>query len=450
MNSDTQTKSNRHNIGIIFLIIFIDLIGFSIIFPLYPAMLDYYLPMSQSSGGPLAWVIQKLQAITPATGQQASFYTYVLFGGILGFLYSFLQFIASPLWGSYSDRVGRKKVLTYTTIGTFLSHGIWVISGSFWMLVASRFIGGVMAGNVSVATAVIADCTDNKNRAKGMAVIGIAFGLGFTLGPAMGGLLSKINLVELYPGLAAYGVNPFSMPALVAFILVMGNLYWIKKQLSETLPEEKREKEVHIMSPWQRVRNILSVDHPAIARLLLVSFIFSTSFSGMEATLTFLTFERFAFSPVDNGYLFVLIGMCLIFTQGFVVRRFAATVGEGTLAKIGILCGVFAFIVMSYARSLPTLWLGAAFLAFGVALVNPTLSALVSFFSSPKTQGRHLGAFRAAGALARACGPLLAALAYFYWGSATTYLLGAIVLIPSMIVMLSLVRFNDELAQAKA
>ena len=159
----TDPKQGKRTLGIIFLTLFIDLVGFSIIFPLFPAMLDYYLPNGAGDGSLLGQLIAPLSAMAERSGaEDPRFMTAVLFGGILGSLYSILQFICAPLWGAYSDRVGRRKVLLITIAGLALSYAAWFFAASFWVLVLARVLGGAMGGNLSVATAAVADSTTRE------------------------------------------------------------------------------------------------------------------------------------------------------------------------------------------------------------------------------------------------------------------------------------------------
>ena len=158
-----EKQSAKGSLGIIFTTVFIDLVGFSIIFPLFPAMLKYYLEREDPEsllGEMTGW----LDSITLTGGADTSFYTTVFFGGILGFIYSLLQFVFSPIWGRLSDRHGRRPVLLFTLAGTALSYLIWIFSGSFLLLVLSRLLGGIMSGNLAVATAAVADVTSKENR----------------------------------------------------------------------------------------------------------------------------------------------------------------------------------------------------------------------------------------------------------------------------------------------
>jgi hypothetical protein len=209
---------SKRILKLIFLTMFLDLVGFSIIFPMFPAMAKYYLAID-SDNFILKGMMNLISNIQSYSSGPSEMSTIVLFGGLLGALYSLLQFIAAPLWGGISDRIGRRPVLLISVFGLWISYMIWIFSGSFTLLVLARIIGGFMSGNLSIASAIVSDVTDDKNRSKGMAFIGIAFALGFVIGPAMGGILSLYNPIALNPEWADYGINPFSTPAALAAVL---------------------------------------------------------------------------------------------------------------------------------------------------------------------------------------------------------------------------------------
>jgi MFS family permease len=430
--------NQKRTLGIVFLTLFLDLVGFSIIFPLFPAMLDYYLPGGSGDGSLLGQIVAPLAAWAERSGaEDPRFMTAVLFGGILGSLYSILQFVFAPLWGAYSDRVGRRKVLLITIAGLALSYVAWFVAASFWVLVISRIIGGIMGGNLSVATAAVADSTSREKRAGGLAIVGVAFGLGFIVGPAIGGLSAKIDLLEFVPQLEAIGVNPFSMPALISLLLTLINLIWVARRFEETLPEEQRAAAHREKRPPALFR-IFTTGGPYIRRTNLLYLIFMFAFSGMEFTLTFLAVERFAFSPAQNGGMFVFIGIILILVQGGIVRRLSGPLGEKRLALAGLGCGSFAFICLALAFNMGFFFVALALLGISIGLASPTLSALVSLYSDESEQGANLGTFRSAGSLARAGGPLVAAFSYFAFGSQSAYLFGAIIAIIPLVMAFKL------------
>jgi MFS family permease len=428
-------------IGIVWLTLFLDLVGFSIIFPLFPAMLEYYL--SGAEGSWLAGWVEQLNAFAGGgDSDRPTFMTAVLFGGILGSLYSLLQFAAAPLWGALSDRIGRRPVLLLTVAGIALSYLIWFFASAFWLLVLARILGGLMAGNLSVATAAVADITRREQRTQGLALVGIAFGLGFIVGPAIGGLSALIDLTTIAPALASWGVNPFSVPALISFVLALVNLWWIYSHFEESLPKAKKDATAPGLVPEtthggpRLALKLFSHPLPQVRRVNAVYLLFMLAFSGMEFTLTFLAVERLAFSTVQNGLMFVFIGLILVIVQGGIVRRVSGRISEVKLAAFGMGCGFMAFVLLSQAQSKPLFFLGLACMASAVALASPTLSALVSLYSDERDQGRSLGLFRSAGSLARAFGPIIAAFLFFRFGSATAYSACALfLLIPLLLTM---------------
>ena len=410
-----------------------DLVGFSIIFPLFPHLLQYYL-LQDPENFFLKTILDLIQNVHISSNIQNNITTVVLFGGILGALYSALQFFFSPIWGSLSDRWGRKPILVTSSLGMIFSYAFWIFADSFTLLLISRFFAGLMAGNIAVATAVIGDITEKKKRAGGMALIGIAFGLGFIIGPAFGGIFSLIDFTKLYPGWVRFGINPFSAVATVAFIFSLVNFFLILFLFPETLPE-KPEKNF-------RTANLLQIFRPLPYREVnftnLVNFLFLVSFSAMEFTLVFLTTERFQFSPLHNAYLFTFVGIVSALVQGGFVRKRAHQIGEVNLSLTGFVLLFLGFLILAQTAFLILLYFGLFLIATGAALIIPCLPTIVSLGSPEAEQGRSLGVFRSLGAFGRVVGPLAGCLLYWQFGGGVTYFAAAIFLILPFILMLSL------------
>lgn len=413
-----------------FLTLFIDLIGFSIIFPLFPAMLEYYRARESATGlfGVLNGVLEHL-ALWFGTPSHDAGIT-VLFGGILGSVYSLLQFACAPVFGSISDRYGRRPVLLISLVGILISYGCWFFAGSFTLLVISRVIGGIMSANISTVSAIVSDVTTQKTRSRGMAVIGIAFGLGFTLGPALGALSSFYDLSKHFPALAAYGVNPWSMAAVIAFVLTLVNLVQVILYMPETLPRTGHGERV------ERSINPLKLFHteayPGVSRTNFAYFIFLLAFSGMEFSLTFLAHEKFGYTERQNAMLFLVIGFVLAGIQGGYVRRRADAMGPKKMALHGLFMLIPGLVIIGLAGQLKIialLYLGIIVLAAGAAQATPCLTSLASLYAPPEEQGRIMGIFRSLGALARAGGPLVACVAYWRLGASAAYYLGAFLLL---------------------
>lgn len=419
--------------------VFLDLVGFSIIFPIFPAMLDYYLRL-EGSDSLIGRFVHLLQSVSPEHNQL--FFVTVLFGGILGSLYSVLQFFCAPVWGRLSDHYGRRTILRLTVTGTALSYLLWMFSGSFVLFLVSRILAGIMAGNISVANAAMADLTESKARTRGMALVGVAFGLGFILGPAIGGLAaiwSPFTYIASEPGL---GLNPFSFPAFLALLIALLNTYWVFRVFRETLPAERRSKQT-LMRQLFRLRS----RNPRVRQAVRTYFCLMLAFSGMEFTLSFLAVERLAYGPGQIALIFLFVGFMLVLTQGLIVRRYGERIGELNCIFSGLLALVLGMVCLSFAWNTPWFYAGLAFLSVGIGLSNPSLNALVSRYAKDDEQGGELGIFRSAGSLARAFGPLIAAGVFWSFGSNLAYIGGAGMILATLLYALILPKPESDSGQ---
>lgn len=432
LKSPPLTANAKNVIKIMFLTLFLDLVGFSIIFPLFPSMAKFYLENDTNNiflNGIFSFITNNFA--------QTGISHIVLFGGILGALYSLLQFLAAPFWGSLSDKIGRRPVLLISLFFLIISYAVWFFAQSFSLLILARIIGGLMAGNISTATAVVADVTPKENRSKGMAFVGLAFALGFILGPALGGLSSKIQIGTLFPELISVGVNPFSACALLACLLSIFNFFWILLKFPETLSEENKNK-ASGKENFRSSNPILlfkPLPYKGVNLTNFGHFLFLLAFSGMEFTLTFLASERLGFNSLNNAYMFIFIGVTLAIVQGGFVRRKAHLIGEKKLTLYGLLLLIPGLLAIGFADNILVLYFGLFFLALGAGIIIPCLTSLVSLLTPAQHQGQAIGIFRSLGALSRVIGPIIASLIYYKWGSSYPYFLGSIfILIPFFII----------------
>ncbi len=411
IRSSAASKTARPlSLGVIFLTLYIDLIGFSIIFPLGPDLLRHYLAVDGDSGT-LGWLLQHITALSRSLGNE-SHLPEVLFGGVVSSLFSILQFVFAPLWGGLSDRHGRRGVLVFTVAGTALSYLLWIFSGSFWLFLAARLLAGIFGGNLSVATAAVADVTTREERSKAMGLVGAAFGLGLVTGPLIGAFSARINLADMLPSLAPLGLNPFSAPALIAFLLGLVNLVWIAARFKETRPPEARAIPGE-RRPLNPIRAILSLDNPAVRGINLVAFTYSIAFVAMEASLVFLGAERFGYTAWQNGLLMGFLGICSIITQGMIVRKLLKRLPETRVLSLGLVFSTLGLLAIGFAPAPAILYLGVGLLALGGGLVNPSTTGLISLYAGADEQGRVLGIFRSLGSLSRAITPIAAGILYW-------------------------------------
>lgn len=401
------------SLGVIFLTLYIDLIGFSIIFPLGPDLLKHYLAVDGHSGL-LGWFLEHINTLARSLGNETHL-PEVLFGGIISSLFSILQFIFAPFWGALSDKRGRRPILLFTVAGTALSYLLWVVSGSFWLFLLARLVAGAFGGNLSVATAAVADVTSRTERSKAMGLVGAAFGLGLVTGPMIGAFTAHINLLDRFPGLAAWGINPFSVPALLSLAMSVINLIWIQRRFKETRPPEVRgtPAETRLRNP---LRAILGLHDARIRGVNLVAFVYSIAFVAMEASLVFLSAERFGYTARQNGLLMGFLGVCSIITQGVIVRKILKRVPETRVLGGGLVVSSVGLLLIGFAPAPVWLYAGVGLLALGSGLVNPSTTGLISLYAGADEQGRVLGIFRSLGSLSRAITPITAGIVFWTFG----------------------------------
>ena len=449
--SASSPLPQRRILGLIFLTVFMDIVGFSIVIPLFPHLLDYYITTEGSAGT----LIGALNGAAEWMGGDTVFKKTVLFGGLLSTLYSLLQFIFSPLWGALSDRIGRRRVLTLTLAGNALSYLVWIFAAEFWVVVLTRLVCGMMAGNIAVASAAAADVTDEKDRTKGMAVVGIAIGLGFVFGPVIGGLAAPEDIVK-GAVTGSFGLNPFSVPAAIAASMALLNFILVVRYFPETLPEDRRAT---ADAKRPSVFDLATVRSSAVRRTSFANLVYQVAFTGMENTIVFLTFALFLYSPRENAWLFLFNGACMIFAQGL-ARQLVKRLGQRKVIMLGMLIASVAFVCValiptptpatpSPAWSEGAFYLGLGLISFATGLILPSVSALVSLYSDASEQGRNLGILRSAGSLARVIGPVTAALLYFHFGSHFwVYIGGALLMLPAIWVVRGLPEPESERLKA--
>ncbi len=375
---------------VLFLTVFIDLIGFGMVIP----FLSFYAREYGASG--------------------------IEVGAVVG-IYSIMQFFFAPVWGRLSDRVGRRPVILISLTASCIGYLLFGLARSLTALFISRIIAGVGGANIGTAQAYIADTTTVENRAKGMGLIGAAFGMGFILGPPLSGILSAVGIKHglhgnLLPGAAAAGL---SLTALLIALFVL-------------VESKAPNAEVRTGVPPQFDRRVWHTifERSTLFAIMLALFLTLLAVSGMETSVTLHARDRFQFQQIDMAYFFLFMGAIVAAIQGGLIGRLAKAVGEKTLVAVGTISFTIglAFVPVVYRVSL--LYVVAFFIAVGQGLTYPSLTSLVTKASPPNEHGSMLGLASGLGSLARFLGPIVSGLFYdlaqargaFFGGAALTLL----------------------------
>jgi DHA1 family tetracycline resistance protein-like MFS transporter len=371
-------RQHRVKIGVVFLIVFVDLVGFGIVIP--------FLPLYAEDFGPSPIVF-----------------------GLLMASFSAMQFVFAPILGRLSDRYGRRPILLLSLAGSVVGYLLFAFAGSLAMLFASRIIDGISGGNISTAQAVIADITDERDRTKGMGILGAAFGLGFICGPGLAALL--VGIARWLPGVAA------AITSATALVLVLLLLPETRRERVDTRPQ------LHPLSP----RNVIRVTgYPLVGACLVMVFLAIFAFSNFETTFAQLLRLRFDMNMASVGWMFVYAGVLGAVVQGGLVGRLAHRFGEQRLIGFGAAIAAVAGAVLPFAGSLVRLAAVLALLAVGHGLVAPSLSAFTSKLVPNDEVGGVMGVYQSMSSLARIAGPFWAEWVYGAMAPAAPYLSAAV------------------------
>ena len=354
---------------IIFVTVFIDLIGFGMVIPILP-----------------------LFAGTPPFNA-----TPVEIGFIVS-IYSWMQFVFSPILGKMSDRYGRRPILFVSLLGSAVGYFLIGFAGTLTLVFLGRIVSGITGGNISTAQAYIADVTTKENRAKGMGLFGAAFGLGFIFGPALAGILSK------------YGIAvPFYVAAAMSLLNATAVYFILPESRRQDLSVSAGEAASAVGNRFTELFKVL--ENSRFALITLIYFLLVTAFSIMTYAFVLYTAYRFGYNAEQNGYLFAYIGVLAIIIQGGLFGRLANKFGEAPLVAFGsmLLVGsLFAVpMVAPNAGGLTGLLIGIACFSLGNSLASPALTSLASKISDEREQGKTLGVLQSGASLARAIGPTI-------------------------------------------
>jgi MFS transporter, DHA1 family, tetracycline resistance protein len=346
-------------LAIIFLTIFVNLVGFGIIVPLLPFYAETF-------------------GASPLTI------------GLLFAVFSLCQLVAAPALGDLSDRYGRRPVLVFSLAGTVVSFVMLALAHSIALLFAARIVDGLSGGNISTARAYVADITQPKDRARAYGLIGAAFGLGFILGPAISGVLARVS---------------YTAPiwAAAAITLVATAMAWL------WLPETVHRAHAGTGNPFRYLPGLLR--RPVVRRVLAIDFMYWFAFSVFQTTFALFVARRFGFDAPRTGYFLAAFGLLGAVIQGGLIRPIVRRLGDQPTFRIGLVCAAVGLVSAAMAHSVAGLAISLVPLAFGIGFGHPTMSSLVSLVGRGDEQGRVQGAASAVESIGRTLGPI--------WGNAS-------------------------------
>ncbi len=358
---------------ILFSVVALDLIGFGIVVPILPFYAEQF--------GASATVL-----------------------GLLLTSYAAMQFLFSSPWGRLSDRIGRKRVLLITMAGSCLALVVTGLAGSLTILFVGRILGGIFGANISVASAYVTDVTTEENRSRGMGLIGAAFGIGFLLGPALGGILARFS---------------YHVPILFAALLCAINLLYASFRLAEPARHHHHEERIE--------RRVLA--HRPILWMCLIYFVFSLSVAQIEAVFAFFMMDRFGYDVLHVAYILAMMALIMILIQGGLIRVLTQKYGERLLLVAGSLLLGLSFAFVPASPSVPLLLVPLAIASCGRGICQPSLMSLVSKKSPAHLRGAVMGTFQASANLARVVGPIIAGLLYDSWQGSPFLLAAGLMLV---------------------
>ena len=382
----------RASLGTLFLTVFLDLVGFGLIIPFLPAM--------ARDLGASDFVAAALVAS-----------------------YSLMQFLAVPVWGRISDRVGRRPVLLWSIAASALGMVFLGLAQSLTTVFLARLWSGAATANIAVAQAYIADVTKPRERAKGMGIIGMGFGLGFMIGPFIGGELGHFHVLG----------HQGTLPAFVSAAFSVVNLVFALRYLPESLPPENRSTKVRKLALIDLAALRETGRLPGVRLILLIAFNSIFWFAGLQAVFRLFTLDAFHMNVEHTGRVLGLVGLISVIVQGGLIGKLNKRFGETRLLFAALVLMSVGFVLhgLSVSAGVPMFILASAVTAAGTALHMPSVSSYISRRVGPDMQGSTLGLMQSAGSLARACGPLLWGLLYDSLGLRVPFYIaaGALVLL---------------------
>jgi DHA1 family tetracycline resistance protein-like MFS transporter len=377
----------RSPLVFLFVTVFVDMIGYGIVVPLLPFYAGPY-----ASGAALV--------------------------GLLGSLYAAMQFASGPFLGGLSDRHGRRPILLLCLLGTSLAYLLLGLAQTLTSLLVAVVLAGAVSGTLATAQAYIADSTTKEDRARGLGMIGAAFGLGLIAGPAVGGLLSLHSL---------------SAPALFASVLALTNCAFGYLTVPEShAPRLRKKVPLLRLDPISQLARILKMRNVRV--LLVAVLLLNLALAGLVNNFPLFSQARFGWGTTSNAFFFAFVGVCAVVTQGFLIGRLQPRFGESSLLLGGLALVSLNLLLVSLVPSGVLLYPIVGILALGMGLAIPSLTALISNRTPAEEQGRLMGGLQAILSLAMILGPATAGLAFDHLGIPAPYLIGGALSVLALVV----------------
>lgn len=396
-------KNNKASLSVIFVTVFIDLLGFGILIPLLPTFGSKELGISDFAIGLSVAV------------------------------YSLMQFLFNPIMGRLSDKFGRRPIILISLSMTAISYVIFSFADSFFLLMVSRILAGLGGANIGAAQAYIADITTKHERAKGMGMIGAAFGLGFVFGPFLGGILSKYGYSVAGLGSAGFSFLAF----LFAFFF-----------LPESNKERKNEKIHFKLFDLKFAANVMK--RPRIGILIILYFIIVFSMANIFGTLSLLGYKVFGFTDRENGYIFGIMGVVGVIIQGGLMKTIARRFSERVIILAGAFFMMIGLALIPYEKNFLEVAAVVSIYSIGSAILQPVIVSMISKYSSEKEQGAVLGFNQSIASFARVLGPLWGGFSFDFFGYQFPFLTGAaFTLISFLLAFIMLKGKSDSNVQSR-
>lgn len=342
---------------------------------------------------------------------------------MLAISYSAAQFLATPVLGALSDRFGRRPVLMWSIFGSAIGYVVFALANSLPLLFAARALDGATGGNISTAQAAIADITPREKRAKAYGLVGAAFGLGFTLGPAISGLLIKLTGNLMTPVWAAAGLS-------------LCTLTLVALRLPETHPPALRRREHVRAADLNPFRSLLQVARvPLLGLFLLALFLYNFAHAELRTAFGILLRDKLSYTEERASWMFAYMGFLAVIVQGGLVRRLAPLLGDKRTALLGLPLAALGYFLIPAGYSSFTVGAALSVLALGGGLAGPTMTSMFSGAADPSIQGVAMGASQSVAALALVIGPILAGELYDHVGRGWPFYTGAAFVVLTLLII---------------